>query len=249
MNGALNIHNTDVHRESFNLHARQATAVSQNVAAVVVAGTNTIEVVDDSVFTINNYVTITEGATVESDILKIKSINAGANTLTFDRPLENGYTTAAVVAEINKDLASANGSIASPVDFLIAPPVGVIYHIHTILFIIIDGVQPTIEKFGGISALTNGLVIRQENGVVRNLVVLRSNSDMMEYFGGDEVNFIQKSGGGDWATYAIWHYEEHTRSIIRLLGDDGDSLKFRDQDDLTSLSEFEIIVQGYLEGE
>lgn len=249
LNGGLNVHDADSHFGAVSVHARLDSGTSETFGVSGASvGVNVFDVAagQGGTYSVDDHIVISEGVLRESNVLKI--LNVSTDTLTVDRPLENAYTSAGVIELTSIDLATANGSIVSPVIYTVAPPLNEIWHIRTMLFTLIDGTQSTIDRFGGINGLTNGLVVREENGRNRNLAVLRTNADMKEYFGGHEVEFIQRSGGGDWATNAIWHYEEHTESAISLDGAASEVLKFIIQDDFTDLTEFEIICQGHLEG-
>jgi hypothetical protein len=247
---ALDIHNSHVHTKVINKHALLDVANTDTFDQNASAGDSTIEVNNSSQFTANDYIRINEGTTHESDILKvIASDGTDPGTLTLDRPLENGYTAdTGVITEIQKNAASAAGTIAAPIIYQITPMSDQVFHIESIIIHIEDGTQPTIDTFGGIAALTNGLVIRSETSSPLNHSVIRSNGAMKEYFGGENVEFIQKSGGGDWATNAIWLLYDHSNAIIRLDGSNSDTLDFIVQDDVTANTEIEIICQGHIEG-
>ena len=61
------------------------------------------------------------------------------------------------------------------------------------------------------------------------------------------VEFIQKVGGGDFATIATWPYFQNTGSIIRLDGNTSDKARTIVQDDLRALSKMEVVYQGHFE--
>lgn len=251
LNNSLNVHTADAHRIPLNLHAINPSGTSETFGAGgASAGDSVFDVAagQGGTFSPNDCIKISEGNTEEINTILI--IGVAGDTLTVDRPLENDYTSAGVIEIGARDVSLANGSIGSPIVYEIAPPANKIYHINSILLHYEDGPQPGIELFSGIAGLTNGLVIRAETAADGNinLVVLRTNGDMKEYFGGNEVEFVQKVGGGDYATDAIWHMEEHSGAIIRLDGAQGDKLKFIYQDDVRNITEGENIVQGHIEG-
>jgi len=247
--GTLDVHTQSVHYEIINMHAVKDEANTDTLDSNASVGDSTIEVSNSSQYAVGNHITIVEGTTAESDILRVQATDGtDPGTLTLDRPLENAFTTAStVISEVDRDLSNGNGTIAAPVVYQIAPPSDETWHIRAVILHIEDGTEPTIDKFGGIASLTNGIVIRQNNGTKRNLAVIRRNGDMKEYFGAEHVSFIQKSGGGDWATNGFWEFATHSRAIVRLVGATSDTLQIIIQDDLTDLSEFEVIIQGHKE--
>jgi hypothetical protein len=250
LSNALDVHQADIHIEPLNVHAIYDKSNTDTLNQNASIGDSTIEVNTSSQYTANDYITIVEGTTQESDILKvIASDGTDPGTLTLDRPLENAYTTAAtVISGVDKNLKTTAGTIAAPITYSIAPPSDESWHIRTLSLIFVDGTNPAIELFSGIAALTNGLVIRQNGTTKKNLAVIRSNQDMYEYFGGPEVDIQQKSGGGDYMLSALWHLTEHAEAIVKLVGSSGDSLDFVIQDDLTAITEIEVVAFGHKEG-
>lgn len=248
LNNSLDVHDADAHHSSLSVHAVQDSGISENFGAGGASSGDSIFDVaagQGGTFSVGNKLKLYEGSIRESDLVQV--LNVSTDTLTIDRPLEQTYTASGVLEITEHDLAQGNGSVASPDIYEIAPPSGEIWHIWSITLSILDNLEPGVEKFGGIAALTNGMVVRQENSVKRNLVVFRTNGDMKEYFGTTQVEFIERVGAGAWSTYALWEYRSLTGSIIRLDGTLSESLKFIIQDNLTALSLMEIVGHGHKE--
>lgn len=243
----LNVHAADSHFSNLNLHLKNDTGTSETMGAGgASAGDFSFDVAagQGGTFSANDRITIVEGTTQESSVIKI--ISVAGDTLTIDLPLENDYSSAAIV-EITDINLGVNGSV-TPVVFSITPPSNQVWHLHTFIFHIEDGPEPGIELFGGISALSKGVVVRCELSTGNlNHVIVRTNGDMKEYFGGTNVEFVQKVGGGDYATNALWDFRAKTHAIVRLDGAQGDTFKAIVQDDLSALTFFEFIAQGHLE--
>lgn len=248
LNNAINVHVTDVHFEALSLHAKLDSGTSETFGASGAAvGVNSFDVASGqgSTFSVNDRIKITEGTIVESDILRI--ISVVSDTITIDRPLENTYTSAGIIEITDIDLSNANGSIAVPVIYEIGPPSNEIWHLTIMSIIMIDGPDPVIEKFSGISELTNGLAIRQNNGSIINHFVIKNNGDLREYFGGNEIDIQQRGGGGDYMISGLWHLQEHSSAIVKLDGSTNDTLQFIIQDNLTDITNIEIVCQGHKE--
>jgi hypothetical protein len=248
--GNVNVHDADSHFNLLNLHARRDTGVFTTMGAGgAAAGVSVFDVTTGagSLFSSDDRIVIEEGIISESNTLRIFSINS--DTLTVDVPLENTYTASAEVRKVEIDLSLANGTITTPVIYEIAPPVSDVFHITETKLYIEDGPQPGIELYGGIPELAAPIVFRFETTLSgnRDILKLRSNGDMKEYFGPPNVEFIPKIGGGDYATIGHWRLEEQTASIIRLDGSVGDKLKIIIQDDLTALTWHELVVLGHKE--
>ncbi len=240
----------DAHRLPLNLHALKLSGTLENFGSGgASAGASVFDVAagQGGTFSVDNVLKITEGNTQEINTVIIKSIVV--DTITIDRPLEKDYTSAGVVEIVDTDVSNANGTIGAPVVYQVLPPSNKVYYIHGILLYYEDGPEPGIDLFSGIAALTNGLIIRVETVLQGNfnLVLIRTNGDMKEYFGGHEVEFVQKSGGGDYSINGIWHMKEHTDAVIRLNGAVGDSLKFIYQDNITDITLGQNVIQGHIE--
>lgn len=251
--GLLDIHNADFHIDPVIVHAAQATGVTSTISD---AGASSgdfkfdVDTGDGALFSVGDKIFINEGLVNESCSLEILSILV--DELGVDMPLENDYTTAAIITVIDVNLANADGSATREI-YGITPPSDEVWHITMITLILENTValgQPSVEKFGAIPGLTRGLVLRVEDGTARNIRTFRTNSDFMEYFGGNEITFIEKVGGGNWSTTAIWHLKEHSDAIIKLDGSTGDTVNFIIQDDLSIAGSvnIEMIFHGHKEG-
>jgi hypothetical protein len=124
--------------------------------------------------------------------------------------------------------------------FSFVPPPGMTFEIFSVAFIIQDNIT-VLEpgQFMGLSALTNGVVLRTKVGGatffsagIKTLFDIYANGSDLEstMFGATEtlVNFIGTAAG--------------ERS--RLKGDNGDSFSFLISDDLSGLTSFKAIVRG-----
>ncbi len=244
--GYLNVHVADSHFAPLNIHFKKDSGTSETLGSSgAAAGVTQFDVAagQGGTFSADDFITITEGTTQEFDVLKIISVST--DTLVVDRPLEDTYTSAAIVEITNIDV-TVDGS-STPVTFSIDPPSNETWHITAILFQFEDGPQPGIELFSGIAELTTGIVIRAETSIRNiNLVVLRNNGDMKHHFSPIEVEFIQKVGGGDWATSANWRLKDLTDAIIELDGSREDTLKLIINDNLTAITTGHVAIHGHL---
>ena len=102
--------------------------------------------------------------------------NVATNTITLDTPIDNDFTTAAVVILGNEDLNLA-GSMASPVIAYIEPPPDAIWHITRTILNIEDQSAMDTATFGGIAALSNGVVLRTQKTTPDNIYNVKSNGE------------------------------------------------------------------------
>jgi hypothetical protein len=169
--------------------------------------------------------------------------NVAGNIISFSSPIDYAYTTSAIVYFGEWDLATANGSV-TPQIFHICPPDGVKYDIYAISISIEDNTVMYESKFGGITALTNGLIGRVTDGYTKNLFLVTNNGGFREY--GFITEYPDKVPTG---SYAFWGNKQISRDngvAIRLNGTTEDKIEIIVQDDLTGLSKFAITVHGHV---
>jgi hypothetical protein len=104
------------------------------------------------------------------------------------------------------------------------------------------------SKFGGIDALDNGAIIRtnRNNGEsFETIASWQSNKDMKEDM--FDVIYSDKAGGGNYGVASEWLLAE-SGAIVNISESNNDFFEVVIQDDLTSLIDFQIKVQGHPEG-
>ena len=161
--GALNVHNSDVHRISLNRKFTQLDTASTTVSTASDAGDTAIEVADTAGFSVADAVELRSNSTQEPNPPTITAIAAGTpGTLTLDRPLDNAYPIGADVERVVTNIAAGVlGSLVAPLSFRVAPPAGEIWHSLRIMIAATFVAAAADNLFGSQGALTNGLVLRQ----------------------------------------------------------------------------------------
>lgn len=99
------------------------------------------------------------------------------------------------------------------------------------------------STFGGIPALTNGLVGRTENGDIKNRFLISNNAGFFEY--GFDTNYNPKVPSGTYAFWAEKYYDTENGSIIRLDGASGGKYKIYVQDNLTAIGKIAVTMHGH----
>lgn len=166
------------------------------------------------------------------------------NTITIDQPFDYAFTTAAICARATANM-NVDGS-TTPVIFEISPSgTTLIDDINSISFEIIDDAQMDDTKFGGLTALTRGVLLRQVDGTQKNLTLYKSNSDFKI---NGVLEYSDKSGGGAYGLNArrIFYSPDWNNCIIRLDGTNGDALQIIIQDNLTGLTTFKAMAHAHL---
>lgn len=133
-----------------------------------------------------------------------------------------------------------DGSV-TPVDFTLSPPSGKKYIISLVMLVMEDGLM-TYNTFGGITALINGVRFRvTESGIQR---------DLLDYTIKDNFDFYELSASAGMETrntdvlICSWKFIR-AGTVLELKNLTSDNFKVTIQDDLTDISKFVCILQGY----
>ena len=166
------------------------------------------------------------------------------NVITLDTPVDIVLANASAVAAVTTNMA-VDGSSTTQI-FQIGPTgpgSTAITDVTRIIGHMLDSTAMDDGKFGGMSALTNGIVLRKNDGVITNLWNAKTNADLalLCY----EFSYSDKAPGGQFGcsfrnTYAG---QGNHGVVIELLP--GEFLELLVQDDLTDLDEFTMLAQGH----
>jgi len=139
----------------------------------------------------------------------------------------------------------AIGDYSTATDFYVAPPAGTHYHIQRLICHIEDTGPIAVDKFGALTALTNGILVR----VMRGAEVLADvlNNDPITHngsFGHTTYDWgLTSFGSGVEVVSAKWDFLT-TGSRVALNGNLGDKLVITMQDNLTGLVGHQWMVHG-----
>lgn len=174
-----------------------------------------------------------------------KQIGAPAGSvITMDTPVDRELQITSAVAGTTVNMA-VDGSSTTQI-FQIGP-VGVgsnqVIDITRILGHILDSTAMDDGKFGGISALTNGVVLRKNDGVITNIWNVKTNADLALIC--YNFNYSDKAPGGQYgANFRNTYAGQGAHGVVlELLPTE--YLEILIQDDLTGLDEFTMMAQGH----
>lgn len=167
------------------------------------------------------------------------------DAITVDSPLDFAFTDSAN-GRRGKHNMNVDGS-GAPVVFRITPEAlenGHSWDVVRINMTITDGTSMDDSTFGGIGALTNGVVCRKKDGNYHNQFNIKSNEDWAtEAF--DAVYADRKpSGFFGYRARRTWGGQTKAGVVIRLSATDNEQFEILIQDDLQGLVSFYIKVQG-----
>lgn len=249
LKGALNTHDADVHTSPTNHYFFQDLAnytlalpiASQNTSLTV---TNATGVVVGS----RLHLTDTSNNNHDHDILLVTVVVG--NVITVNRPIDKAYAVATtIVTRVTVEM-TVLGSLASPQSFKLLPSPGEVWHLTSLDFSITDNVAMDDATFGGVPQLTNGTVIRlvdSVNSIYETFSHWRSNSSFNK--DGFLTVYSSKAPSGVYGFSGSLDFHTRYGAIVRLANTTTETIYMEVliQDDLSSLSTFEIKVHGHIE--
>ena len=169
--------------------------------------------------------------------------NVTDNTITLDRPLDIPYTTAATLTRASW-AGNVDGS-STPVTFHALPPTGVTWDIKSVRMAISDGTEMDDAKFGGITALTRGLLLRMklDSRGYHNVGLAKSNSDLASLC---TLTYSSKAPAGTYGLRAKCDLSNESGVTLRVYQDKGQELELIVQDDLTDLTSVKFLAIGHV---
>lgn len=248
-NSSLDVNISDQTSEIIDLH------LTQLIQAVTII-TNTA--VDDTVITISsaaeptdgNLICLKEGEAFYQGKILSHAANAANWDVTLDTPLDYAYTTVGGCSERNTNM-NVNGSV-TPAVFTVSPSnllAGTRWDIVRMLISITDGTSMDDGKFGGITALTKGVVFRKADGLNKNIFNAKTNGELAAHM--YDVTYISNAVGpsglyGLRGRRTFGGFGGGNGAVIRLSEATNDEFQCIIQDDLTGLSSFEVVIQGHV---
>jgi len=166
------------------------------------------------------------------------------NVITVDTPIDQTLQNTSAIAGTTINMA-VDGS-STPQIFQIGP-VGVgstsVVQITRIMGHLLDSTAMDDGKFGGITALTNGVVLRKNDGVMKNLWNVKTNADLALIC--YNFNYSDKAPGGQFgANFRNTYGGQGAHGVVLELLP-GEYLEILIQDDLTGLDDFRMMAQGH----
>ncbi len=239
--------------------------VNSNNQAEVLQQDAISETVDLYLHTVTAEPSITAGASIDDESITVDAItgvtagdvitiyennshyqslvvSTATNTINLASPLDCAFTTDADVY-VGKWNLNLNGSSTAIKAYILAPPSGY-FDLQEIRISMLDSSPMDDALFGGITALTNGLLIRRVDGTVKNKALVVNNLGFKEF--GFDVSYSDKAPAGKYGLLAKKNYKAVNGVVIRLSGTSGDEMQAWLRDDFTDLDQLSIIISGHV---
>lgn len=168
--------------------------------------------------------------------LKVDSLITGGNP--NPRP---GTSTTKFALNGSNQLMNVDGS-GTPVVFSVVPSTGNIFFVFRIVVTMV-GTGINFTKFGNIAALTNGLKveIKEGGGALTEVIESPFKKNQQFYEGG--FNSVIQSAAVD--IFTLTFLFNDIGSVLSLKDSLSELIKITVQDDLTNISSFRVVAQGY----
>jgi len=241
-NGALAVNIQDQHSlalDLFFIQQQEITTLSLNATE----NNNEITLTDITGFTDGTYVGIFSATGIFYFGEQIGA--AAGNTITLDTPLDKNFTSGSFVIAATRNL-NVNGAI-TPQVFQVGPvggQTGVEIDITRIMGYLQDNAAMDDGSFGGIGALTNGIVLRQNNGVMNNYWNAKTNGELALF--SFDFTYTTKAPAGSYGARFRNSYAGQEKHGVTIRLEPGDTLELIIQDDLTDLQDFKLMLQGHI---
>lgn len=250
LDGAINIHDADVHNRVVNTYIHQHTATTTTLTADVAANSYILPVADLTGFNYGDALHINTTTVEPTHPIVVTGGTAlpttGAGTLYIDRRTDFAHLSGDIVTRSILDLSTTAGTLATPQEFWAGPEAGDIWHITSISLAMGHSSAGDLGTLGNIAGgVTNGIDVRARvNGNYGTLTNWKTNGDIDIDTGG--VRFpVRSGGGGTYGTSATGPLKDATGAVLRLDGNTSDRFEVFVQDDLTSLVFFTMKIRGH----
>lgn len=243
--GALSVSEGLRHRTMVNKQFHLPGVISTTLAVQAEVNDTSIQVVDATGIAPNAWIEVYTDDPAGEMIFQVTG-TPGGNVLVLDRPIPVILHVGHVVETVGINLA-VDGTLAAPKIFYVAPPAGVVWQVTRMILSITDATAMDDGTFGGMAALTNGVVVRGlNNGAYRNGACWKTNADIANSMY-DYAYVPKPPAGTGYGDRGRWTFTA-SEIVQELVGDTGDQLQILVQDSLSSLVTFTVLAQGRIYG-
>lgn len=244
--GGLSVDVQDQTTPPIEFFFTQALGSPTTLSVATAINDTTITVASTTNFVDGVYIGVFAGVSGENRYFFATQVGApSGNIITVDTPLDFAFDSGDPVLPMTREL-DVNGSITAQVFQIQGPPQGGV-DITRIMIKMLTSSPVSLDTFGDLTSLTNGLVLRKSNGAeTRNIWNIKNNSDLalitFDYLPLEALNPVQ---GQDGALFRNTFAGRDKHGVaIRL--QQGETLQLLIQDDLTGLVEFHALVEGHI---
>ena len=224
------------------------TIQNLDIAASTTMDARTVQVIAGTAPIVGNHLCLKQGTAIYQNAIIAVSGASSPFTVTLDTPLDFAFTTAAVANETSTNMA-VNGSV-TPVVFRVSPQglsEGTRWDITRVIFVIRSSATPAMDdgKFGNLTSLTNGVVLRVSDGYTKNIFNVKNNGEFALQAFDANYSSAAPAGTAAFRCRRTFNGQEKNGVVIRLAASTSDELQVIVQDNLSGLTSFKAIAQGH----
>jgi hypothetical protein len=242
-NGGMPVNLQDQTSRILDLEFIQQQGATTTLAADADPEDTTITLTDATGFVAGNVVAI---FTTGGDFYFGEQIGAAAGSvITLDTPIDVLFESGSSVIRASNEMA-VNGAITTQI-FQIGPVgagTGIEVDVTRIMGYIQDGTAMDDALFGGIAALTYGIVLRKNDTDIQNIWNVKTNGDLgiLAY----DTSYTTKAPAGSFGFKFRNTFAGQDKHGVTVRLAPGDTLELLVQDDLTGLESFKMMAQGHV---
>lgn len=246
-NGALPVNVQDQTTPIFGLYFLKPTGLPTTLASGTSVDDRTVTVASSANFSVGNQVGIFSSVSGGGRFFFAEVLSISVNDITIDTPLDHTFAVGDAVIAADKNM-NVDGSSTPQIFELQGGGVdsGICVDIVRLLVSMECSSAVDLSKFGNLSKLTNGVVLRKKDGEYRNIFNVKSNSEISEEC--YDITFYESlnpSQGIDGMTARCTFGGQSKRgAVVRL--EPGETLQLIIQDNLTGLVNFSIKAHGHI---
>jgi len=165
--------------------------------------------------------------------------NVTGDVITVDTPIDYVFPSGSTGLIINTNLA-VDGSV-TPRIFKVQAGVTPVFF-RRLIITMTDGSAMDDGKFGGIPALTNGIVLRIVNGFQKSIVNIKTNSDLRQW--AYDLQYADKAPAGVYGASSRLTFAGKEKHGVVLAVSGLSEIQWVVQDDLTGLLTLKISAMG-----
>lgn len=214
------------------------TIATPTISATATIGDEVITVISSTGVVANHAITFYEGSNMFQSLVT----GTTATTISLASPIDFAYTASALV-EAGLWSMNVNGSVTTQIFSIKAPPTGSICA-HTINFTMLDATDMDDGKFGGMAALTHGILFRFINGLTKNLAVIVNNIGFWEI--GFITEYSSKAPAGQYGFKGRRNVPQINGVVIKINSGGDSEFQIHIRDDLTTLDLFTSTINGFI---
>lgn len=222
-----------------------------NITSQAIKETNSVFVAltDISNFSVGDLITIFNTSENRFYQGRALTVTSGTGEIILDTSFDFTYPIGSYITSATSNLA-VNGSLSSPIIFGLRNTINRIeakFDITRLIFTCTTSSALDLSKFADIvGGITNGIVLRRNDGVITNYFNVKTNKDIASLMYDFTIIAATNPQQGVDGFIGRLTFAGQSKIGVTIRLENNDDLQLLVQDDLTSITLFEITVEGHI---